>query len=181
MAVENRKKELQAMKARDLMRLATTLGVKGSWDMKKAEVIEAILRAESAKESEQVVETNPVANNGDPSAKVNVKVDDHGDDAEAVTKAENETASIDMTQKLPYIESAEIGTVVAFRLASGKVKSAKIVKKSTKNRRFMLETSYGAQYIVPYTDIVWVRTGKRWPRGVYRLLKGLVENEAKAN
>ena len=180
MAVEARKKELQAMKARDLMRMATTLGIKGSWDMKKADVIEAILRAESAKVSEQAVEANSVVNN-DQSAKVNVKVDDHGNDVEAVDKVENETASIDMSQKLPYIESAEIGTTVAFRLANGKVKSARIIKKSTKNRRFMLETSYGAQYIVSYDDIVWVRTGKRWPRGVYRLLKGLVEDEAKAN
>ena len=46
----------------------------------------------------------------------------------------------------------------------------------------MLETDYGAQYITPYEDIIWVRTGKRWPRGVYKLLKGLVDvDEAKAN
>lgn len=181
MAVQTREKELQAMKARDLMRLATTLGVKGSWDMKKAEVIEAILRAESAKDSEQANMAAPVAENGDPSAKVNVKVDDCGNDVEVAGKVENVAASVDMTQKMPYIESAEVGTIVAFRLTNGKVKSAKIIKKSTKNRRFMLETSYGAQYIIPYKDIIWVRTGKRWPRGVYRLLKGLVENEAKAN
>ena len=51
-------------------------------------------------------------------------------------------------------------------------KSHILTKKSTKNRRLMLETEYGAKYIVSYDDIIWVRNGKRWPKGVYKLLKG---------
>ena len=82
-----------------------------------------------------------------------------------------------MEQKMSYIENIEIGTLVAFRLSSGKVKSAKVTRKSTKNRKLKLETDYGAEYIVSFDDIIWVRTGKRWPRGVYRLLKGLVDKD----
>lgn len=77
------------------------------------------------------------------------------------------------SEKLSYIESAKIGTLVAFKLSSGKVKSAKITNRSSKNRKLKLETEYGAIYIIPYEDIVWVRTGPRWPSGVYKLLKGL--------
>lgn len=168
------REELQSMKAREVQRYATTVGIKGAWDMKKSEVVEAILRAES------VESNNRVAEDGKQSAKTNAKVDDHCNNVEAGAKVENEPASVDMGLKMPYIESAEVGTLVAFRLPNGKVKSAKIIKKSSRNRRFMLETDYGAQYVVPYEDIVWVRTGKRWPRGVYLLLKGMVE-DGKAN
>ena len=35
------KEELQKMKCRELFKLATSMGIKGAWDMKKAEVIEA--------------------------------------------------------------------------------------------------------------------------------------------
>lgn len=86
---------------------------------------------------------------------------------------------VDMAQKMPYIENIEIGTLVAFRLSNGRVKSAKVTRKSTKNRKLKLETDYGAEYIVSFDDIVWVRTGKRWPRGVYKLLKGLVDENGK--
>lgn len=181
-----KKEELQNMKVRDLMRMATKLGIKGSWDMKKSEVVDAILGAESAecgecdKQEERVDAVENQVQSNLQSAKDEVGTDDHNIKAEVEYKEENRSASIDMSQKMPYIEGAGIGTLVAFRLLNGKVKSAKIVKKSTKGRRFKLETDYGAQYIVPFEDIVWVRTGKRWPRGVYKLLKGMVEHE-KAN
>lgn len=104
---------------------------------------------------------------------------------DAATKAECQEDTtkpkIDMERKMRYIERAEIGMLVAFRLANGKVKSAKIIKRSTKNKRFMLETEYGARYIVNYGDILWVRTTKRWPLGVYKLLKGLSDNEHTEN
>lgn len=170
------KEQLMAMKARDLMRMATKLGIKGAWDMKKEEVVEAILGAESTENSDIGAKDM----DGMQSARDEVKTDDHNTNVEAECKDENGSVSVDMSQKMPYIEGAEIGTLVAFRLPNGKVKSAKIVKKSTKGRRLKLETDYGAQYVVSFDDIVWVRTGRRWPRGVYKLLKGMVEDE-KAN
>lgn len=169
--MDKRKDELMSIKARELMRMATKLGIKGAWDMKKAEVVEAILRAENAECS------NECGENAKQSAKANAKVDDHCNNAAAGAKTENEPAGVDMSNKMPYIETADVGTLVAFRLSSGKVKSAKIIKKSSKNRRFLVETDYGAQYIVQYDDVIWVRTGKRWPKGVYMLLKGMVGNE----
>ena len=165
MATQTREQELRACNARELMRMATTMGIKGSWDMKKAEVVDAILRAEDAKDGGAAA--------SEQSAKVNGEADNHGTCGD---HANDETA-IDMAKKMPYIEDADVGTLVAFKLSNGKVKSAKIVKKSSKSRWFMLETAYGAQHIVSYDDIVWVRTGKRWPSGVYRQLKGMVESD----
>lgn len=82
------------------------------------------------------------------------------------------------SNKVKYVENAEIGTIVAFKLPDGRVKSAKIERRSTSRRKLKLVTQYGAEFVVPYEDIIWVRTTKRWPKGVYNLLKGKVaENE----
>lgn len=163
------KENLQNKTCKELRELAKGMNISGRWDMTKEQLIDAILGAE-------VVQTADKPE----SAKDECKIDNH-DVAEVEDKAEKESASVevDMKQKMPYIENIEIGTLVAFRLSNGKVKSAKVTRKSTKNRKLKLETDYGAEYIVSYDDIVWVRTGKRWPRGVYKLLKGLVDENGK--
>ena len=164
------KEILKNKTCKELRELAKDMNISGRWDMTKDQLIDAILRAE-------VVENT----NESESAKDKCKIDNQENVVEVEDKVEKKSANVDvdMAQKMPYIENVEIGTLVAFRLFNGKVKSAKVIRKSTKNRKLMLETDYGAKYIVPYDDIVWVRTGKRWPRGVYKLLKGLVDDNGK--
>jgi hypothetical protein len=164
------RENLQKKTCKELRELAKGLNISGRWDMTKDQLIDAILGAE-------VVENT----NESESAKDECKVDNQENVVEVEDKVEKESANVDvdMAQKMPYIENIEIGTLVAFRLSNGKVKSAKVTRKSTKNRKLKLETDYGAEYIVSFDDIVWVRTGKRWPRGVYKLLKGLVDDNGK--
>lgn len=164
------RENLQKKTCKELRELAKELNISGRWDMTKDQLIDAILGAE-------VVENA----NESESAKDECKVDNQENVVEVEDKVEKESANVDvdMAQKMPYIENIEIGTLVAFRLSNGKVKSAKVTRKSTKNRKLKLETDYGAEYIVSFDDIVWVRTGKRWPRGVYKLLKGLVDDNGK--
>ena len=76
-----------------------------------------------------------------------------------------------------YIENVKVGTLVAFKSLTGKIKSAKVVKRSSKNRKLKVETKYGAEFVISYDDVIWVRTNKRWPKGVYQLLKGVASNE----
>lgn len=169
---------LEAKTKKELRVIATELEITGRWDMTKPQLIDAILRANSAENSKQ----EEVADANLQSANDECKVDNHvSEDVEAEDKFENESANVkvNMEQKMSYIENIDIGTIVAFRLSSGKVKSAKVTRKSTKNRKLKLETDYGAEYIIFYEDIVWVRTGKRWPRGVYKLLKGQVDANGK--
>lgn len=83
-----------------------------------------------------------------------------------------------VAQKLKYVENAEVGTIVAFRLPNGKVKSAAIEKRSTKRRVLQLVTSYGKTFVVSFDDVVWVKTGTRWPKGIFDLLKGNATYEA---
>lgn len=162
------KEVLQNKTCKELRELAKEMNISGRWDMTKDQLIEAILGAEVVQNTDE-----------SESAKDEVKVDNQAGNAAVEDKVENKSAGVqvDMKQKMQYIENVEIGALVAFRLSNGKVKSAKVTRKSTKNRKLKLETDYGAEYIVSYDDIVWVRTGKRWPRGVYKLLKGLVDED----
>lgn len=82
-----------------------------------------------------------------------------------------------MDGKQRYIDDLSPGTIIAFKLPDGRVKSAKVTKKSSANKIAEVKTEYGAEYIIPFDSIVWVKTGKRWPKGVYNLLKGKSANE----
>lgn len=163
------KEILEAKTRKELRAIATELNITGRWEMNKEQLIDAILGAEVVKNTEKT-----------ESAKDECKVDNQ-EIVEAENKDENKSVNvkINMEQKMHYIENVDIGAIVAFKLSNGKVKSAKVARKSTKNRKLKLETDYGAEYIVSYDDIIWVRTGKRWPRGVYKLLKGLVDANGK--
>ena len=147
---------LQSKNCKELREIAKGLKIQGRWDMTKEELITNIMAAsENGKSDADEINDQNITDE--------CKSDDQ--------------VHINMEQKMRYIENVELGTIVAFRLANGRVKSAKVVKKSTKSRKLKLETNYNAEYIVSYDDIIWVRTGKRWPKGVYELLKGKVGNE----
>lgn len=159
-----RREELQKLKRDELVDICKEHGLphcRGKARLKKDELIETILKAECAEESTE--ETKSAEDKG--------KVDNH-EVVEVENKGEKESTNDIDEQKLSYIERAEIGTIIACTI-DGKTRSAKIIKRSTKKRRFMVETAYGAQHIVPYENVIWVRTGNKWPRGVYRALKGL--------
>ena len=151
----NRREQLMEMTVAELRKMAPSLGVKNCRQYKKPELVEQILKAENSVEVEEVSDIDVPEESGE------------------------ETVIIDMERKVPYIEQAEIGTMVAFMLPNGKVKSAKLINRSVKNRKIKVETSYGKQFVVSYDDVVWVRTNDRWPRGVYNMLKGNVATEVR--
>lgn len=172
------RENLESKTRKELREIATELEITGRWDMTKQQLIDAILGANSAKISEH----ENVEGVSSQSAKDEVKIDNREcSNVEVEDKVEKESASVqvNMEQKMTYVENIDIGTIIAFRLSNGRVKSAKVTRKSTKNRKLKLETNYGAEYIISYDDVVWVRTGKRWPKGVYRLLKGLGAEDVK--
>lgn len=119
-----KREELGKKKVRELMKLATSLGIKGAWSMKKDDLINQISELEFN--------------------------DDKND----------------------RIQNAPIGTIVAFKAPGGRTRSAKIKLRSTAKRRLLVCTEYDAEYNISYDDVIWVKSGKRWPKGVYNLLKG---------
>lgn len=162
--LQSKRTELEAMKAEELRQMCKDMGIsfyKGKSRLTKAEMIDKLL-CEVENNGEEVVE---VSNESIEQTKSEPVKSQEEIEAE-------EAARLAMRAK--YIEEAKVGTIIAFRLESGKVISAMIVKKSTKNRKFKVETKYGAEHIVLFDEILWVRTNKRWPKFIYNLFK---ENE----
>ena len=157
--VISKREELSNMLVVDLRNMASTYGIKNVKKYKKQELVDMIC--------EIIYGQTPTV--VDEEVSVAVEEDDNNN-VETVTDelSEEEIAE----RRMPYVENAPIDTIVAFKLPTGKVKSAKIINKSTKNRKLKVETAYGAQFIIPYDSVIWVKTGTRWPKGVYNLLKG---------
>ena len=159
------REQLVKKSCNELRERAKAFGISGRWKMTKEQLIDAILRADSRAEDatrddqgESEVDIDKIESNSR----------DETDDLIGKGLSDDERAA----RRMPYIEDAKPGMIVAFRLPDGRTKSAKVILKSTKNRKFKLETRYGAEFIVSYDDIVWVRYGKRWPSYIYSLLKG---------
>lgn len=162
------REDLMKMKVDELRKYASSVGVKNSHGFKKADLVEAILTTEKSAQS-----------SNEKDVEVKQKIDSQEDSAEEAGAGKNENdaadvvnVNIDMERKMPYIEAAAIGTIVAFKVPNtGVLKSAKIVNRSTKNRKLKLETAYKKQYVIKYEDVVWVRAGSRWPTGIFKALK----------
>lgn len=166
------REQLAEMKVAELKSICKENGIKhynGKNRYTKQQMIEAIIVAfpeEEQKEEQQVEE--PVKKLED-----NQKVKENKCNEEVKNTEDAES------KRKAYVENIAIGTIVAFRTQDGKVKSAKVTNKSSKYRRLKLETKYGAIYVIKYEDVIWVKTGKRFPRGVYNLLKGIETIEQK--
>lgn len=160
------RQELEAMTRDELRAVAKDKELKGRGTMTKAELIDALASAEDAVEddethSEEVVEVD--------SNVASIEMNVTADEAVVSQIADEEMRKV---RHMQAVENAEVGVIVAF-MFDGRCRSAKIIKKSTKNKMMLLQTNYGAEFKVPFDSIVWVKNGKRWPRGVYNMLKGI--------
>lgn len=177
--------ELLVMKKPEIMSIAKDMGIvryKGSSERTKADIIENILMVQNEggkKDEEATKETASVSDEKAEQVEQPVKKQSKVvTEVQKLKEKKHELSEEEKAEKkMSYIEGANVGTLVAFRTDNGKIKSAMIVKRSTKNRKFKLETKYGASFVVSFDDVVWVRTNKRWPKGVYQLLKGMDESE----
>jgi len=158
-AVEVNRETLNKLTVKELIKqYATPLQITGRHDMKKLDLVQAILDVYVSqiddKESDEVTIE---------------------DVSKEVKKPARELTEVQKINKARYIDDADVGTIIAFKLPGMKVKSAKIIRRSTKNKKFKVQTAYGVEYVVSFDEVIWVKTNKRWPKGVYNLLKGKVE------
>lgn len=102
------------------------------------------------------------------------------DDAADVQKAISEAGElvkkeivIDREVKDERILSAPIGTLIAFREPeTGKLNTAKLTNRNKIKKLIKCETQYGKEFLISFSDIVWTKTGSRWPKSIYNELKG---------
>jgi ribosomal protein L21 len=160
------RENLNEMNVENLRKYASSVGVKKIRSFKKTELIEEIIKvcSEDATDDVEVFGTDEEI----AALKTECEKESESDTIDEF----EETAVINEAEQankhLEYIENAEVGTIVAFRVGD-KVKSAKIINRSSARKKLKLETAYGRIYVVDYDDIIWVKTSSRWPRGVYEL------------
>lgn len=95
---------------------------------------------------------------------------------ENVTSEPEEIKEWVNSDKDEFIEKAEPGTLMAFYDNNGKPRTAALVNRSSNRKVVKLQTEFGWEFIVPYSNVLWVKNGARWPKGIYNLLKGYKKN-----
>ena len=147
--------EVENMTKENVVKVAKDLGVKrykGKSMLSKKELIDGICKA---------MESN----------------DDVADAQKAISEAgeqikKNEIV-VDRKVKDERILSAPIGTLIAFREPeTGKLNTAKLTNRNKTKKLIKCETQYGKEFLISFSDIVWTKTGSRWPKSIYNELKG---------
>lgn len=89
---------------------------------------------------------------------------------------------IDNSKHNEYIDSVCVGDIIAYYYLPCKARSAKVIKKSSSDKKLLVETKYGMREIVGYKSVLWVNTNGKWPKWVFNLLKGVPDGkEQKSN
>lgn len=171
------KEELEKLTTKELRDIAKDFNIAGRWDMTKPQLTDAILGA-----SVETAETKEVAQN-EEKVEVEEVAETTTTAEETVEKDEKQTESVEVENqkkevneevRKKFVVDAMPGAIVAFK--DGKrVRSAMVMRKNTKKELLKLENKVGQEFIVSYNDVIWVRTSKRWPKGVYNLLTGGTE------
>lgn len=85
-----------------------------------------------------------------------------------------EEEKIQSKSKKDYIENIEVGVLIAFKIQDRMV-SAKVIQVNENDVK--VETKNGSIYFVGKESIAWVKTGNRWPAGIYNALCNKMTNE----
>lgn len=153
--------ELENMKKTEVAKVAKDFGVKrykGKSMLSKEELIDSICKALELR---------------DDAADVQKAISEAGE------QAKNEII-IDREVKDERILSAPIGTLIAFREPeTGKLNTAKLTNRNKTKKLIKCETQYGKEFLISFSDIVWTKTGSRWPKSIYNELKGKKANAGK--
>ena len=153
--------ELENMTKENVAKVAKDLGVKrykGKSMLSKKELIDGICKA---------MESN------DDAADVQKAINEAGE------QVKNEIV-IDREVKDKRILSAPIGTLIAFHEPeTGKLNTAKLTNRNKTKKLIKCETQYGKEFLISFSDVVWTKTGSRWPKSIYNELKGKKANACK--
>lgn len=124
---------------KELLNIAKEYQIVGRHDMKKQQLIDAILEFEKALSEATTIKT-------------------HED----------------------YVKNLKSGDLIAFQFYNpfGKkiVRSAKVVDAYPGEIGLTVQDKIGNEYFVYKSNILWVKTGKRWPKYIYSMFKGEAVN-----
>lgn len=135
---------LENKTVKELREIAKECGIKGRWNMTKDQLISEI-NARTYDPEEQNAESSPVV--------------------------ENRTRIDENAGKVRYLKNIEEGVLVAYNSPEGIMKSAKVIRISQKNEKLKIVDYFGNISVIDFAQVVWVKTGKRWPKNIYYLIK----------
>ena len=71
-----------------------------------------------------------------------------------------------------YIENLEIGRIIAFNI-SGRMMTGMVaeINEEQSEKIYTIKTKNNSVYYITASDIVWVKIGSRFPKGIYNALK----------
>lgn len=172
------KEEVEALKKAELLEIAKELAIVGRHDMTKSVLIESILTAinnnsDDNKEVTEAIETKAEESKKENNASMSKK------NIEYATKISNE----EKRSQDDYINSIEIGMIIAFMVSEHKAVSAKVETIDYKGgfdiqtgkgnvTKVYCKARNGIEYEVPRSAIVWVKTGPKWPKSIFNMLNG---------
>ena len=141
--------DLSNKTCKELREIAKGCAIKGRWDMTKDELIKAIQDVYSLSDDSITFESDCV-----------IKEEDS-------TQHRGSQKATKTT--LDYLSTVEPGTLVAFTRKSAKniAMSGKLV--SIENGKVKVESKKGTLFKLNIENIIWVKTGDRWPRWVFAL------------
>lgn len=178
----------------ELLELAKVLKISGRYDMNKETLINNIIASRNACETFKArldVNTNTNDDEEKENNMDNVKNTTEVIDTSTTTaNSENDYAvqigAESKRSQADYINNIDIGMIIAFKVSPDKAISAKVedidydTEKEGPDSRTLTtvycRTKNGIEYKVPRKAIIWVKTGTRWPRGIFLQLKKGAEN-----
>lgn len=143
--------KLNGMTVSELRAIAKGLNITGRWDMNKGQLIDALME----------IHENPV-----------------NEVPEELVKKIEAMPEETKRPKADYVNNIEVGTIVAFTVGD-KTISGMVDQINTDGASFTIKTKNGVSFKVWRNNIIWVKTGMRWPKGVYLALRGEGLNEHK--
>ena len=136
---------LSSKTVKELLVIAKEYQIVGRHNMKKQQLIDAIVEVAEIKKA--LDET----------------------DVSTVNKTHND-----------YIKNLKPGDIIAFQFHSpfGKkiIRSAKVIDPHPGEVCLIVQDKIGNKYFIRKSSILWVKTGKRWPKYIYSMFKGETAN-----
>ena len=139
---------------KELREIAKELEIVGRWDMNKTQLIEAIEMAQAVQElSDEDIEFENDC----------IITEDNTNQSEGTQKVTKTTDD--------YLNNIEPGILVAFKRNSKDIAmSGKFVSFDENNDNLVcIKSKKGTMFKVPKANIIWVKTGARWPKWVFTL------------
>lgn len=163
---------------KELRDMARPMGITGVWEMRKHELIDAIIRQQSYNDAKQQIE---------------VKEEDLLPEEKQVIYSESATSWDELedadwiepkkSDKSKYVARLQCGSIIAFKTPEGRMLSGKVVQftfavgEDAGHMIYCVETKNGKKFTIKDYDIAWVRTGERWPKGIYNALRGITNEQ----